>query len=408
MVLSWGSGRTRGAAARAPRRRIRPIAHSISASCACENPLAEWDGTSGSAGWSDEGRRGDEDSEGRVGDAMSERGLAGLGTCRWGARGQGRGHRAHLPGVGLVRAPSTAPRCVPVVRWWAGAGTWPWLSRTCARSWMAGCVPGQGVCNRLATGGGDGSAMAGATGDRATRRGRGRRLLAMVAGGAAGAPVETWTVLFTDQVGSTAMRVRVGEEAFDGIRADLDARRGGCARGARCRRDQVDRRRRHGRVHQHGGRPAMRGGDPAGGGGAEPHRERGRRRGRGRWRCASGSASATPSSRTVTCRGPRSSRPLGCARRRRAGRSCARRRSGSCRPTARAARSARRRPVDLKGLPGPVQAHEVSWEPLPYDPREHRLAFRVLGPLEVLDGDRPVGVGGAQGTSSCSRCCWLG
>ena len=46
----------------------------------------------------------------------------------------------------------------------------------------------------------------------------------MVAGGAIGAPVDTWTVLFTDQVGSTAMRVRVGEEAFDGIRADLDAR----------------------------------------------------------------------------------------------------------------------------------------------------------------------------------------
>src|SRR4029450_4978477 len=32
------------------------------------------------------------------------------------------------------------------------------------------------------------------------------------------------TVLFTDQVGSTAMRARVGEEGFDGIRADLDAR----------------------------------------------------------------------------------------------------------------------------------------------------------------------------------------
>ncbi|HKA83552.1 MAG TPA: hypothetical protein VKD21_06800, partial [Acidimicrobiales bacterium] len=46
----------------------------------------------------------------------------------------------------------------------------------------------------------------------------------MVAGGAAGAPVGTWTVLFTDQVGSTEMRVRVGEGAFDAIRADLDAR----------------------------------------------------------------------------------------------------------------------------------------------------------------------------------------
>jgi hypothetical protein len=46
----------------------------------------------------------------------------------------------------------------------------------------------------------------------------------MVAGGAAGDPVGTWTVLFTDQVGSTAMRVRVGEEVFDRIRVDLDAR----------------------------------------------------------------------------------------------------------------------------------------------------------------------------------------
>ena len=53
-------------------------------------------------------------------------------------------------------------------------------------------------------------------------------------------------------------------------------------------------------------------------------------------------------------------------------------------------------PVHLKGLPEPILAHEVAWEPLPYDPSEHRLAFRVLGPLEVLDGDRPVAVGGAK------------
>jgi class 3 adenylate cyclase len=36
--------------------------------------------------------------------------------------------------------------------------------------------------------------------------------------------VATWTVLFTDMVGSTEMRVRVGEEAFDRVRADLDRR----------------------------------------------------------------------------------------------------------------------------------------------------------------------------------------
>jgi hypothetical protein len=54
----------------------------------------------------------------------------------------------------------------------------------------------------------------------------------MVAGGAADAPVETWTVLFTDQVGSTAMRVQVGEDAFDGIRADLDPGGGRARRAA--------------------------------------------------------------------------------------------------------------------------------------------------------------------------------
>ncbi len=36
--------------------------------------------------------------------------------------------------------------------------------------------------------------------------------------------IATWTVLFTDMVGSTEMRVRVGEGAFDRVRADLDRR----------------------------------------------------------------------------------------------------------------------------------------------------------------------------------------
>jgi len=44
----------------------------------------------------------------------------------------------------------------------------------------------------------------------------------MVVGRAAATPVGTWSVLFTDQVGSTAMRVAMGEDAFDGVRADLD------------------------------------------------------------------------------------------------------------------------------------------------------------------------------------------
>ena len=35
------------------------------------------------------------------------------------------------------------------------------------------------------------------------------------------APV-TWAVMFTDLVGSTALRVRVGEQAFDNLRIEMD------------------------------------------------------------------------------------------------------------------------------------------------------------------------------------------
>jgi WD40 repeat protein/DNA-binding SARP family transcriptional activator/class 3 adenylate cyclase/type II secretory pathway predicted ATPase ExeA len=42
--------------------------------------------------------------------------------------------------------------------------------------------------------------------------------------GTAGGQVATWTVLFTDMVRSTERRVRVGEEAFDRVRADLARR----------------------------------------------------------------------------------------------------------------------------------------------------------------------------------------
>jgi hypothetical protein len=81
----------------------------------------------------------------------------------------------------------------------------------------SGCVPGQAVCNRFATGWAEGPVVTGPSDNARMRRGGGRRLWAMVAGGAAGAPVGTWIVLFTGQVGSTAMRVRVGEEALDAI-----------------------------------------------------------------------------------------------------------------------------------------------------------------------------------------------
>jgi class 3 adenylate cyclase len=39
--------------------------------------------------------------------------------------------------------------------------------------------------------------------------------------GSGGGQVATWTVLFTDMVRSTERRIRVGEEAFDRVRADL-------------------------------------------------------------------------------------------------------------------------------------------------------------------------------------------
>jgi DNA-binding SARP family transcriptional activator/class 3 adenylate cyclase/WD40 repeat protein len=51
-----------------------------------------------------------------------------------------------------------------------------------------------------------------------------RRRLAAVGNG--GGRVATWSVLFTDMVGSTEMRVRVGEEAFDRVRTDIDTRVG--------------------------------------------------------------------------------------------------------------------------------------------------------------------------------------
>jgi hypothetical protein len=53
-------------------------------------------------------------------------------------------------------------------------------------------------------------------------------------------------------------------------------------------------------------------------------------------------------------------------------------------------------PMDLKGLPDPVLAREVLWDPLPERSAAERLAFRVLGPLEVRIDDRPVAVGGPK------------
>ena len=217
----------------------------------------------------------------------------------------------------------------------------------------------------------------------------------MVAGGAAGAPVGTWTVLFTDQVGSTAMRVRVGEEAFDGIRADLDAGvataltahgvvvtkltgdgvMGGftsTAAALRCAvaiQQAVVERNRTAREGVAGSEaPALRIGISVGDAVMEDGDLHGTAVVEAARLCAAATGGTILCSETVSVV---SSNRSGC----------------SFGPL---------RAMDLKGLPGPVQAHEVTWEPLPYEPGEHRLAFRVLGPLEVLDGDRPVAVGGPK------------
>jgi WD40 repeat protein/DNA-binding SARP family transcriptional activator/class 3 adenylate cyclase len=237
--------------------------------------------------------------------------------------------------------------------------------------------------------------MSGASGERVTRRGRGRRLLAVVAGGAAGAPVETWTVLFTDQVGSTEMRVRVGEEAFDGVRVDLDTRvaaaltahgvvvtkptgdgvMGGFTStvaalrcGVAIQQAVAERNRSMGEGVAGAERLALRIGISVGDAVVDNGDLQGTAVVEAARLCAATSGGTILCSEAVRVV---SANRSGC----------------SFGPV---------RPLQLKGLPGSVQVHEVSWAPLPYDPGEHRLAFRVLGPLEVLDGDRRVVIGGPK------------
>jgi DNA-binding SARP family transcriptional activator/class 3 adenylate cyclase/WD40 repeat protein len=237
--------------------------------------------------------------------------------------------------------------------------------------------------------------MVSVTSGLVTRRQRGRRLWSVVTGGAAGAPVGTWTVLFTDQVGSTEMRVRVGEAAFDSIRADLDTRvaaaltahgavvtkstgdgvMGGftsTAAALRCAvaiQQAVAERNRSASGSVAGGEPlALRIGISVG----DAMMDSGDLQGTAVVEAARLCAAATGG--MILCS--------------EAVRVVSANRSGCSFGPA--------RPLELKGLPGPVQAHEVDWAPLPYHPGEHRRAFRVLGPLEVLDGDRPVSVGGPK------------
>ena len=217
----------------------------------------------------------------------------------------------------------------------------------------------------------------------------------MVAGGAAGGPVETWTVLFTDQVDSTAMRVRVGEKVFDGIRADLDARVSAALVA-------------HGVVVTNSTGDGVMGGFTS---------------------TAAGLRCAVAIQQAVAVRNGTASEGVAGAEAValrigisvgdavvdngdlqgtavvEAARLCAAATGGTilCSEAVRVVSANRsgctfgpESSLDLKGLPGPLPVHEVTWEPLPYDPREHRPAFRVLGPLEVLDGDRPVAVGGSK------------
>lgn len=54
------------------------------------------------------------------------------------------------------------------------------------------------------------------------------------------------------------------------------------------------------------------------------------------------------------------------------------------------------RPIHIPGSADPVWACEVGWEPLPYEATDRGLAFRVLGPIEVVDARGPVAVGGRK------------
>ncbi len=217
----------------------------------------------------------------------------------------------------------------------------------------------------------------------------------MVVGRAAATPVGTWSVLFTDQVGSTAMRVAMGEDAFDGVRADLD----GCVGAALTAHGAV--------VTKSTGDGVMAGftstaaalrcsvaiqqavttrnraaGEPVGGREALAVRigisvgdavvDNGDLQGTAVVEAARLCAAADDG--TILCSG--------------AVRAVSANRSGCTFGPA--------SPLDLKGLPAPVMTHEVDWEPLPYEPDVNRLAFRVLGPLEVHDGDRVVAVGGPK------------
>ena len=216
---------------------------------------------------------------------------------------------------------------------------------------------------------------------------RRRRRLAAVA--TSRGQVATWTVLFTDMVGSTEMRVRVGEGAFDRVRADLDRRVArsvaahagaavkstgdgvmaafeATASALRCataiQGAVADHNRQTGegialRVGISVGDAVVDGGDLQGTAVVEAARL-----------CAV----AEPG--TVLCS--------------EAVRSVSANRSGCV--------FGEPRSIELKGLPVPVVVHEVVSGPSADRADGHGLSFGVLGPLEVERDGRAVAVGGPK------------
>ncbi len=215
---------------------------------------------------------------------------------------------------------------------------------------------------------------------------RRRRLAAVVA---RGSPVATWTVLFTDLVGSTTFRVRVGEAAFDAIRADLDRRVASAldandaavvkatgdgvmagfaatAAALRCAvaiQQAVEERNRTAvdalalRIGISVGDAIAADGDLHGTAVVEAARLCAE--------AAGGTILCSEAVRTV------SANRSGCT-------------------------FGEGRPVELKGLPGPLVVHEVAWEPAPDDADARGLEFRVLGRMEVADVRGSVAIGGPK------------
>jgi len=218
----------------------------------------------------------------------------------------------------------------------------------------------------------------------AKRDRRSRNVPPVVAGGD---PVATWTVLFTDVVGSTEWRVRVGEEAFDRVRNELDRRvtevlaaNGGAIvkstgdgvmagftattaalRGAVALQQAIAERNLGApdpvllRIGVGVGDAIAEDGDLHGAAVVEAARL-----------CAIANGGMILCSEAV--------------------RAVSANRSG-CRFDG--ARS-----VELRGLPGPVLVHEVAWEPP--EASRPRVTFRVLGPLVAEGPAGPLAVGGPK------------